>query len=94
MKGKTKFLSLVLAAVTVFLGTLPLVSRADETLGEKVDEVKDDAVKNTKKGARKVKRAGRNAVGKGSTAKDIEDKAKDAGDEVKDKVDDVKKKVD
>ncbi len=74
-------LSAVAGMAVLFTGA---PSYADETVGEKAGEVKDDTVKHSKKAGRKAKKAGN----------DMKDKASDAGDEVSDKADDVKKKVD
>lgn len=67
---------------------------AEETAAEKVGEVKDDAVKHTKKGKRKAKKSVREAQGKDDHGQDAKDSASDMGDEVKDKTNDVKNKID
>ena len=73
--------------------TLASVSFAETTVGEKVQEVGQDASKNVKKGYRASKDA---VCMKGDVecaAQKAKHKMQNAGDEIGDKADDVKKKV-
>ncbi len=67
---------------------------ADETVGEKVENAADDVSKDAKKGHRNLKRASRNARGKGSVVEDAKDGVNNAGDDVSHEVKKAKNKID
>lgn len=82
-----------LAATVVFFGTRREVF-AEETVVEKVQSGSENAVKETKQGARKVKKKVRNATGNSSIKEDIKDSAANAGDEIEHQAKKTKRKID
>jgi hypothetical protein len=93
MTIKTGFILAMTLAVFTSPATFSSV-HADETVGEKAAEIKDDTVKHSKKAGRKAKKKWRKATGQESAAEDIKESAQNTGDSIGDKADDMKKKVD
>jgi len=69
-------------------------ARAEETVGEKIENAGGDAKKDTKKSWRKAKRKHRKATGANNVGKDIKDSAEQAGDEVGHGAKKIKRKAD
>lgn len=88
-----KSLSTIALASALMITGVSLLSHAETTTGEQVQEVGQDAAKNTKKAWRATKDA---VCMKGDVecaAQKAKHKVQNAGDEISDKADDVKKKV-
>lgn len=81
------------AAASLLISGMTLQAQAETTAGERVQEVGQDAVKQSKKAGRAVKDA---VCMKGDVecaAQKAKHKAQNVGDEISDKADDVKKKI-
>jgi hypothetical protein len=81
------------ALVVTLLGAGISKLLAEETPGDKIQNQADEAKKNLKKSGRKVKKDFRDATGKSSIKKDIQDDAKNLKDEAETKGKKIKRKV-
>ncbi len=84
---------LTLASFTLVLLPFSRVL-AETTTTEKIQNEADEAGKEIKKGARKVKKKVRDATGNESITEDIKDAGKNVGDEIKTKAKKIERRVD
>lgn len=88
---KKTILAAVAALSFVLVHSTPVM--AEDSAKTQMENTASDVKTDTKKGARKMKRKGRKAMGKDSMGKDINDGVKDAHDDIENKTDKMKNKA-
>lgn len=89
---KNKSIKSWLVALSLMIA--PLMTQAEETTGEKIENKAGDIKTDAKKTGRKVRREARKATGQDSVIKDAKDKVHDASDDVSNAAKKAKNKVD